>query len=487
MGHPSAMRMRVSGSKKEVGRNRMGDCGHRTGIILFGEFVEFCIRTILYSCIRTFFVAFLVCYVHFLLVFWAVGPSLAYIYLGCPQSPTNRNMGAVGAWPMGWLWLVSWLVLCRRVVAVNGSVFVWDWDMPHHDVTALLAHHVTDVTSQAVDDNTELTVVVEKSPADVPRSNESAAFLVLCRNDDVYDLLDTIQSIHDRYNRNFHHDWVFLNDKMFLDHFVVLVSLYIPAGRLSFGQVPHQRWLYPGHIDLQVAAAKRIELANKNVVYAESESYRHMCRFFLGFFQHHPLVAAYDYYWRVEPGVRFFCDIDYDVFRFMRVMQKQYAFVLSMFEYSDTIPTLWDTAREFFDTVELPENSLVNFVRNPDGSYNLCHFWLNFEIAATGFFRSPTYSQYFEHLDKSGGFFYERWGDAPVHTLAVAHMLNSSQVWWFEDMGYYHAPYLHCPTGPMYVEKRCACDQTMDFSMGELSCTPLMVHLLENGGKLGWH
>lgn len=395
-------------------------------------------------------------------------------------------MGPAGPkWLVGTLvWLALWLICSRGAVAVNASVFVWDWSVSHHDTAALLAQYVAEQTQLAEDDQTEFSVVVEKHPLDVPRSNESGAFLVLCRNDDVYELLETIQSIQDRYNRHFHHDWVFLNDKVFLDHLVVLVSLFIPAGRLSFGQVPRNHWLYPEHIDVQVAAARRADLASKNVIYGDSESYRHMCRFFLGFFHQHELVAAYDYYWRVEPGVRFFCDLDYDVFRFMRENNKLYAFVLSMFEYRDTIPLLWDHVVSFFRTVDLPENNLVHFVRSPDGSYNLCHFWLNFEIAATSFFRTQTYTHYFEHLDRTGGFFYERWGDAPVHTLAVAHMLNSSQVWWFDDIGYYHQPYLQCPNGPLYVEQRCTCDQSMDFSMGELSCTPLMVHLQANGGKL---
>ena len=31
------------------------------------------------------------------------------------------------------------------------------------------------------------------------------------------------------------------------------------------------------------------------------ESYHHMCRYFSGFFHHHPLLADFDYYWRIEP------------------------------------------------------------------------------------------------------------------------------------------------------------------------------------------
>jgi len=35
----------------------------------------------------------------------------------------------------------------------------------------------------------------------------------------------------------------------------------------------------------------------------------------------------------------------------------------------------------------------------------------NFEIARLDFWQSDAYMAYFDHLDKSGGFFYERWGD----------------------------------------------------------------------------
>ena len=43
--------------------------------------------------------------------------------------------------------------------------------------------------------------------------------------------------------------------------------------------------------------------------------------------------------------------------------------------------------------------------------------------------RTPqAYEEYFKYLDRTGGFFYERWGDAPVHSLGAVMLLNSSQV-----------------------------------------------------------
>ena len=77
--------------------------------------------------------------------------------------------------------------------------------------------------------------------------------------------------------------------------------------------------------------------------------------------------------------------------------------------------------------------------------YNLCHFWTNFEIARTDLFNSQLYEKYFDHLDKSGGFYRERWGDAPVHSLALGMMLNKEDVHYFRDIGYKHSELVHCP------------------------------------------
>lgn len=40
--------------------------------------------------------------------------------------------------------------------------------------------------------------------------------------------------------------------------------------------------------------------------------------------------------------------------------------------------------------------------------YNMCHFWSNFEIARLDWFRSKEYEEFFEMMDRSGGFWMER-------------------------------------------------------------------------------
>ncbi|GME68022.1 unnamed protein product [Ambrosiozyma monospora] len=77
--------------------------------------------------------------------------------------------------------------------------------------------------------------------------------------------------------------------------------------------------------------------------------------------------------------------------------------------------------------------------------FTLCHFWSNFEIARTDLFTSPEYRAYFNFLENSKGFYTERWGDAPIHSLAAGLFLNTSEIHYFRDIGYKHSTLGHCP------------------------------------------
>ena len=86
----------------------------------------------------------------------------------------------------------------------------------------------------------------------------------------------------------------------------------------------------------------------------------------------------------------------------MQENKLKYGFVITILELPNTIPSLWASTQTFIkDNPKLiPANNLLPFVTSPDGSYNLCHFWSNFEIGDLNFFRSKAYQKYFEHLDR---------------------------------------------------------------------------------------
>lgn len=307
-----------------------------------------------------------------------------------------------------------------------------------------------------------------------PGQRVKATFVTLARNDDIWDIAKSIRQVEDRFNRKFHYDWVFLNDKPFDAHFKRITTNLV-SGKTFYGKIPTDHWSFPDWIDQDKAAKVRDQMKADKVIYGDSISYRHMCRFESGFFFRHDLLKDYEYYWRVEPGIQLFCDIDYDPFKFMKDHNKKYGFTISLYEYESTIKTLWKTVKDFMK--EHPEHihkdNSMGFLSDDKGrTYNRCHFWSNFEIASLDFWRSKAYTDYFEYLDKSGGFFYERWGDAPVHSIAAGLFLPKEQLHFFNDIGYFHNPFTHCPTTEKdRIDLKCTCNPKDNFDWKGYSCT----------------
>ncbi|GME75499.1 unnamed protein product [Ambrosiozyma monospora] len=152
---------------------------------------------------------------------------------------------------------------------------------------------------------------------------EKATFVSLARNSDLWELVGSIRHIEDRFNHRFHYDWVFLNDEEFNEEFKKVTSELV-SGKTSYGVIPNEQWSFPPWIDTDKAAAVREEMRQKKIIYGDSISYRHMCRYESGFFFRHPLLDDYEWYWRVEPGIKIFCDVDYDVFKYMKDNGKVY-------------------------------------------------------------------------------------------------------------------------------------------------------------------
>jgi alpha 1,2-mannosyltransferase len=207
-----------------------------------------------------------------------------------------------------------------------------------------------------------------------PRMN--ATFVTLARNSDVWEIARSIRQVEDRFNKRYNYDWVFLNDKPFDETFKSVTSSLV-SGKTHYGEIAEEHWSFPDFIDQDKAKKVREDMAQKKIIYGDSISYRHMCRFESGFFFRQPLMMNYEYYWRVEPSVELFCDIHYDPFRFMHENKKKYSFVISLYEYVETIPTLWDSVKKFMKNhpEHIADGNAMQFLSNDNGeTYNHCHF-----------------------------------------------------------------------------------------------------------------
>ena len=61
--------------------------------------------------------------------------------------------------------------------------------------------------------------------------------------------------------------------------------------------------------------------------------------------------------------------------------------------------------------------------------------------------------------------------DLQVHSLAVALFLPISKIHWFNDVGYRHNPWTHCPSDNLsYENGRCLCPREDNFDENVSSC-----------------
>ncbi|PVU91828.1 hypothetical protein BB561_004187 [Smittium simulii] len=279
--------------------------------------------------------------------------------------------------------------------------------------------------------------------SDFKYDREKAAIIVLSRNTEVQDILYSMRQFEDRFNRNYHYPYIFLNDKPFTTKFMTLTSAATQSD-VTYALIPKEHWDPPSFVDMNAVKVAHRQFKKEGVLYGDSMTYRQMIRFNSGFFYKHPLLADLDYYWRLEPNVDFYCDISYDLFKEMKAQNKTYAFVIFLKEMRNTIPTLWVNTLTYAKKYNVTSSLLRLFV---DGSldYNLCHFWSNFEVASLKWLKSEQYESFFQHLDRTGNFYYERWGDAPVHSLAAGLFLEKKDILFADDIGYRHDTFARWP------------------------------------------
>ncbi|AAS52442.1 AEL243Wp [Eremothecium gossypii ATCC 10895] len=284
-----------------------------------------------------------------------------------------------------------------------------------------------------------------------------ATILCLVRNKDLEGIRSSITELEKAFNGKFKYPYTFLNDEPFTPEFKEAIQKLIPEHESEFATIDKEFWSIPEAINREKYDVQKLKLLTLKVGHAEEDSYHLMCRFYSRYFYKVPELAKYRYVWRLEPNVNFHSELNYDVFQFMKAANKIYGFTISLYDNPWSVESLWDHTMDFVRahphylnqagaTDWLRENIQKSENFKITRGYSTCHFWSNFEIIDLEFLRSEAYEQFVEYLDQTGGFFYERWGDAPVRSLALALFANASDIHWFRDIAYNHLPYFNCPT-----------------------------------------
>lgn len=274
---------------------------------------------------------------------------------------------------------------------------------------------------------------------------------MLARNSDAEGARNAIASLERNFNRWYHYPVLFLNNEPWDESFKIAMA-NVTSGSITFEVVPKHMWSFPDWIDEDAARRSIAAQAERGIVHAGEESYHHMCRFYSGFFYDHPALQKYKWFWRVEPDAQFTCAVTYDPFVEMEQRGKRYGYVVALWEVGRTAPSLfreatrfremwmedlkergtWEMGRGFWEAMvdaswaPWPFRKGLRWFtgRNDEGdAWNFCHYWSNFEIADLDFFRGKEYRSFFDYLDRTGGFYFERVSQHPP----------KSQVWNLEN------------------------------------------------------
>ena len=265
--------------------------------------------------------------------------------------------------------------------------------------------------------NVFILVLIANNPKLLKRQHDltplKGCIFILLTNSQLSQLKNLIRNVDSAFNGKYRYPYILFNEEEFTNEFKTEIIKHTNS-TIEFGLIPREHWDVPQWID-----KKKLNESIRTI--GKSTGYSQMCRFNSGFFFRHELTLKYDYYMRLDTDSSFECELNEDPFRRLQMNKQKYSFILSYHEGRFTIPTLWQTVKEWTNksSIQMNKNGLV-FVTDDNGHSldgQSCIFYNNFEMGEFSLFRSATYLDYFNSLDKSGGFFYERW---------VSYYYNSS-------------------------------------------------------------
>ncbi|KAI9476446.1 MAG: nucleotide-diphospho-sugar transferase [Benjaminiella poitrasii] len=310
-----------------------------------------------------------------------------------------------------------------------------------------------------------------------PHDRFKAAFITFVKSDraSLTKLRFTIRNLEDQFNKNYHYPYIiFSNEELDEQYRELASSLVGPFGSMRFEIVDKELYGYEAHTDLKKAAQARIDL--NTIMFGDSEDYRFQSRFMAGTIFRHPLMQELDYSWRFEAGTEYICPIDEDPFQFMFENKKKTSFSMALYEYQETIPTLYQTVIDYAQShpywiqPSADPNTLWHFILNENNQFNYCHLWNNFQIADVSFYRGEQYQSFFNYLDRTNGIFYERWGDPIIQSMAAVLFLRKDDIHFWDHIGYRVANFFtHCPYEKKLYSK-CTCIPEQNFDYNGYSC-----------------
>lgn len=158
--------------------------------------------------------------------------------------------------------------------------------------------------------------------------------------------------------------------------------------------------------------------------------YRHMCRFFAGEIYKQEILSNYRYYLRLDTDSFILRKIPFNLFEKMEKDGYSYGYIRDAVQIDNpaVISGLWETTEKFANTVG------KTILHIPPGKM----YYTNFEIGDLNWFKSSGYMDYYDYIDRNGGIYVCRWGDAPIRYLGIDLFMDRKKLWPIDEVGYQH-------------------------------------------------
>ena len=145
-----------------------------------------------------------------------------------------------------------------------------------------------------------------------------------------------------------------------------------------------------------------------------SLGYRHMCRFFSGHMYEFDIIKEYEYYLRLDTDSFIHTPINYDIFQWAKSNNCYYGYIAPAVQTDNqkVIEGLWEFVNDIYPN------------RIPEGMM----FYTNFELGKVDWFLTSSYMEFYNNIDKSGGIYTKRWGDAPIKFLGINLFMKKENI-----------------------------------------------------------
>jgi len=259
--------------------------------------------------------------------------------------------------------------------------------------------------------------------------------VILLRNSEVDTVVETLSLFYNHFNQQYKYPILIFHEQGLTDNDKRKLKEKSIGIEITFYEFS---WCTPSFINVTI----------EQMLYDYSISYRHMCRFFGGKLFQHPALLPYRYYWRLDATSHYITPIHYDLFEYMEAKQIVYGFNMIFPEnIREKASGIWDVTQKYLQIKNYSKSPMMDLVLE-DNIYTTWHFWDNFEIVKLSFYRDSFYQDWFELIDNAFGIYTHRWGDAPIHSVAVlAFIHNETKIHYFDDIGYEHLIAYRCPPG----------------------------------------